>query len=46
MTDNAVSHPLAQRIASLRQPGMLAAFLEQMARHVSATCRSRTGSRC
>ena len=33
MTDNAVSHPLAQRIASLRLPGMLAAFLEQMARH-------------
>ena len=33
MTDNAVSHPLAQRIASLRLPGMLAAFLEQMAHH-------------
>ena len=33
MTDTPVSHPLAQRIASLRLPGMLAAFLEQMARH-------------
>ena len=33
MTDNPVSHPLAQRIASLRLPGMQAAFLEQMARH-------------
>ena len=27
-----LSHPLAQRIASLRLPGMLAAFLEQMER--------------
>ena len=34
MTDNnGISHPLAQRIASLRLPGMHAAFLEQMARH-------------
>ena len=33
MTDNAVSHPLAARIAKLRLPGMQAAFLEQMARH-------------
>ena len=33
MTDNPFSHPLAQRIASLRLPGMQAAFLEQMARH-------------
>ena len=33
MTDTPISHPLAQRIASLRLPGMLAAFLEQMARH-------------
>ena len=32
MTDNAVSHPVAQRIASLRLPGMLAAFHEQMER--------------
>ena len=38
MTDNAVSHPLAQRIASLRLPGMLAAFLEQMRATISATC--------
>ena len=28
-----LSHPLAERIAALRLPGMLAAFLEQMARH-------------
>ena len=33
MTDTAISHPLAQRIASLRLPGMLAAFQEQLARH-------------
>ena len=33
MTDTLISHPLAQRIASQRLPGMLAAFLEQMARH-------------
>ena len=33
MTDTATLHPLAQRIASLRLPGMLAAFQEQMARH-------------
>ena len=33
MTDIAISHPLAQRIASLRLPGMLAAFQEQLARH-------------
>ena len=33
MTDNPLSHPLAQRIGSLRLPGMQAAFLEQMARH-------------
>ena len=32
MTDSAISHPLARRIASLRLPGMLAAFEEQMAR--------------
>ena len=28
-----IAHPVAERIASLRLPGMLAAFLEQMARH-------------
>ena len=28
-----IHHPLAQRIASLRLPGMLTAFQEQMARH-------------
>ncbi len=28
------------------QPGMKAAFLEQIARETSATCRSRTGSPC
>lgn len=33
MTDTAILHPLTQRIASLRLPGMLAAFQEQMARH-------------
>ena len=33
MTDNAILHPLTQRIASLRLPGMLAAFQEQLARH-------------
>ncbi len=34
MTDtNGIFHPLAERIASLRLPGMHAAFLEQMARH-------------
>ena len=33
MTDNAIFHPLTQRIASLRLPGMLAAFQEQLARH-------------
>ncbi len=33
MTDTAFLHPLTQRIASLRLPGMLAAFQEQMARH-------------
>ena len=33
MTDTAIPHPLAQRISSLRLPGMLAAFQEQMARH-------------
>ncbi|MDE0242818.1 MAG: ATP-binding protein, partial [bacterium] len=33
MTDTATLHPLTQRIASLRLPGMLAAFQEQMARH-------------
>ena len=33
MTDTPIPHPLAQRIASLRLPGMLAAFQEQMARH-------------
>ena len=33
MTDNAIQHPLTQRIASLRLPGMLAAFQEQLARH-------------
>ena len=34
MTDhNGLSHPLAQRIASLRLPGMHAAFIEQMERH-------------
>ena len=27
------AHPVAERIASLRLPGMLAAFLEQMERH-------------
>ncbi len=32
MTDPAVPHPLAERIARLRLPGMHAAFLEQMAR--------------
>ena len=32
MTDTAISHPLAQRIASLRLPGMLAAFQEQLER--------------
>lgn len=33
MTDNnGISHPLARRIASLRLPGMHAAFLEQMER--------------
>ena len=32
MTDTVVPHPLAERIARLRLPGMLAAFLEQMAR--------------
>ena len=30
---NGISHPLAERIASLRLPGMHAAFLEQMARN-------------
>ncbi len=33
MTENPVSHPLAERIASLRLPGMHAAFLEQVARN-------------
>ena len=33
MTDNAIQHPLTQRIATLRLPGMLAAFQEQLARH-------------
>ena len=33
MNDNPVSHPLAERIASLRLPGMHAAFLEQVARN-------------
>ena len=33
MTDTAILHPLTQRIASLRLPGMLAAFQEQLARH-------------
>ena len=32
MTDTAILHPLTQRIASLRLPGMLAAFQEQLAR--------------
>ena len=32
MTDNAIQHPLTQRIATLRLPGMLAAFQEQLAR--------------
>lgn len=32
MTDTLVPHPLAERIARLRLPGMHAAFLEQMAR--------------
>lgn len=32
MTDTAVPHPLAERIAKLRLPGMHAAFLEQIAR--------------
>ena len=32
MTGNPVSHPLAERIAGLRLPGMHAAFLEQIAR--------------
>ena len=32
MTDNAILHPLTQRIATLRLPGMLAAFQEQLAR--------------
>ena len=31
MSDNPVSHPLAERIASLHLPGMHAAFLEQVA---------------
>ena len=33
MTDILVAHRLAERIASLRLPGMHAAFLEQLARH-------------
>ena len=33
MTDNPIPHPLAERIAKLRLPGLQAAFLEQMARH-------------
>ena len=33
MTDTATLHPLARRISTLRLPGMLAAFEEQMARH-------------
>ena len=34
MTDkNGISHPLAERIAQLPLPGLLAAFLEQMARN-------------
>ena len=32
MTGNAFPHPLAQRFRSLRLPGMLAAFQEQMER--------------
>ena len=41
MTDSAISHPLARRIASLRLPGMLAAFEEQMARRDLVERRSR-----
>ncbi len=33
MSDNPVFHPLAERIASLRLPGMYTAFLEQMTRN-------------
>ncbi len=36
MNDNPISHPLAERIASLRLPGMHAAFLEQIAARQSA----------
>ena len=39
MTD--IHHPVAQRIAALRLPGMLAAFLEQLARHDTMSFEDR-----